>query len=197
MRACTAIASLVYAVMVFLMASVPLAMVGSGYSFNHSSAVVQAHMVSMSPAVACVGPCGEAMGVLKIEIVGDAHILERRVGDAPIWRDGRLRCVAVAHRPRVESVLCRGDGRTAAEHKRGCESGQGEGAGLNDCAVFGLSGTASLVSALALRGIGWAGMNAVGLGVGGLMAMAVLGLSEALERRGARKEDAGVSLTVT
>jgi hypothetical protein len=194
--ACTAIASLVYAVMVFLMASVPLAMVGSGYSFNHSSAVVQAHMVSMFLPSLVSGHAVKRWGVLKIEIVGTliyssgalAMLLFGGMGGYGASQSliglGWNLCFVAATAGLQQS--------TSADANRVKAKAQA----LNDCAVFGLSGTASLVSALALRGIGWAGMNAVGLGVGGLM-MAVLGLSEALERRGARKEDAGVSLTVT
>ena len=52
----------------------------------------------------------------------------------------------------------------------------------NDCAVFGLSGSGSLVSAVALRQLGWHAMHHVGLGVS-VAILLILGLSEALGGR--------------
>ena len=161
-------------------------MVGSGYSFNHSSAVVRgAHGVHV-PAVACVGPCGEAMGVLKIEIVGTliyssgalAMLLFGGMGGYGASQSliglGWNLCFVAATAGLQQS--------TSADANRVKAKAQA----LNDCAVFWAEWhRLPRLSARAARHR-MGRDDAVGLGVGGLL-MAVLGLSEALERRGARK----------
>lgn len=169
-----------YAVMVFLMAAVPLAIKQVGFNFVQSSTVVQVHMVSMFAPSFVTGHLVRLLGAPALELLGAALIAAG--AGVMLWRRGALAAFAASQ----ALVGCGWNlcfvsaTATLQQQTRPAERVGAQAA--NDLAVFGLSGCASLLAAIALSEAGWAGMQLAAFGTSGAIVLTV-GVSEVLARR--------------
>jgi MFS family permease len=192
--AATLVASLSYAIMVFLMSAVPLAMADGDaplFSFEQSSTVVQIHMVSMFapsfftghlikkfgvPAVQVAGALLLTLGAVLSLTIPQSEIANYASGQAMVGLGWNWCFIAATSGLQID---LRRTERTRVQS-------------LNDLAVFSSAGTASLLSGTALRSIGWAGMNVVAIGVAALIA-AIAVAAEVVARRRAKRNAAGAA----
>jgi MFS family permease len=178
--------------MMFLMSAVPLSMAGvmAGgeaplFSFEQSSLVVQVHMVCMFAASFVTGHLVRKFGVPAVQVAG-----------AMLLALGSVLSITVpptqlANYASGQSLVGLGwnwcfIAATSGLQRSLRSSERTRVQALNDLSVFGSSGTATLLSSTALRSIGWAGMNVVGIGVAAVIA-AIAVAAELAARRAERR----------
>ena len=153
--ACTFVAAVSYAVMVFLMAGVPLAMADRGFSFAESSTVVQVHMLTMFAPSFVTGHVVRRLGVPVMQIAG-ALLIGLAAGLA-LLTDSLAGFAASQGIVGAGWNLCFVSA-TAGLQQQTHPSERLAAQSLNDMVVFSLSGIGSLVAAFTLRGVGWRGV---------------------------------------
>tara|TARA_B110001452_G_C15196059_1_gene415164 strand:- start:147 stop:1466 length:1320 start_codon:yes stop_codon:yes gene_type:complete len=188
--AATFVAAISYAVMVFLMAALPLSMKDVGHTFDEISGTIQAHMVAMFLPSFGTGHLVRRFGAPLLEVVGAALMA---AGGAVMLAYPRTlggfaasqslvgvgwNFAFVAATSSLQKLTRPGDERTAVQS-------------ANDVCVFGLSGASALLAASALDEIGWSSLHTYVLFLTcGAIVVAVF-VSEALARR--TKSDARVA----
>lgn len=171
----TMVASISYSVMVFLMSALPLSMGGgdavttdaSAFTFAQTSTVVQLHMVGMFAPSFVTGNVINALGCPKVMHIGASLfavactiMISSRQYAAYMFGQcilgvGWNFCFIAAS-------------AALAKHARpGTEAVRVQSA--NDVAVFCSSGILSMLSASALGGVGWRGMQVVGIATAALL----------------------------
>ena len=193
--AATLVAALAYGSMVFTMSGVPLAMATSQdgaaaplFSFQQSSLVVQLHMVSMFAPSFITGHLIRKFGVPAVQY-----------GGALVLCIGSVLCLTVpktlfANYASGQSAVglgwnwCFIAATSDLQHAlRPTERMRVQA--LNDLIVFSCAGTGSLLSGVALRNIGWAGMNYVAIGIAVTIVLVVFVANILARKQAARSND--------
>lgn len=161
----TAIASVAYSVMVFLMSALPLSMMGGGagsvqsFTFAQTSTVVQLHMLGMFLPSFFTGNVIKALGCPMVMHIGavlfgvagtvmySSHYYAGYLIGQGILGVGWNFCFIAASAALSKSLM------------PGAEATRVQA--INDLCVFCSSGVLSLLAAQSLGGIGWGGMQVV------------------------------------